>query len=359
MTEGQYNLSNAIKFVDVIVGANIKKYLLNSKGTVFIDTTGKAIGINEVGAYAQLTKKIVGDVITLSFSGRMDKNEDFKERFTPRATALIKLAKDNNLRLSYQTAYRFPSTQQKYIRLNVGNYMILGGLGWTEQYMQTEKYPVYEIGANGMPFSTKYQFKDLKPESMNSFEMGYKGLIADRLLIDAYGYFGQYTDFLGRNALYQPASGRIFSTVVNSTTKVKTHGFGLGMDYLLPRNYSVTLNAYSDVLTDVPSGFQSYFNTPKYRFNAGFANSGLGKSKALGFNVMLHWQDAFAWDGELANGPIDAYATVDAQISYNISSLNSMVKLGGTNVFNDYYKSGYGNPSIGGLYYLSLAFHLK
>lgn len=354
MTEGQYNFSRAVKFVDLVIGGNIKKYLLDSKGTLFIDTAGKAIGINEYGAYAQATKKLFNDVLTLSVSGRMDKNEDFKAHFTPRATALIKLTKNNNLRLSYQTAYRFPSTQQKYIRLNVGDYMLLGGLPWVMQYMHADKFPVFEIGN---PSTNPYVYKEFKPENMKSFEIGYKGLIAEKLLIDAYSYFGNYTDFLGRNALYQPSSGRIYSTVVNSSTKVKTHGFGLGLDYQLPHNFSVFANGYSDVLTDVPTGFQSYFNTPKYRMNAGFANSGLGKAKAIGFNVLMHWQDDFMWDGELANGPVDAYTTVDAQISYKLTK-NSMIKLGGTNIFNRYYKSGYGNPSVGGLYYLSLGFHL-
>lgn len=353
MTEGQYNFSKLIKFVDLVIGGNIKKYLLDSKGTLFIDTA-EAIGINEYGAYAQATKKMMNDVLTLSVSGRMDKNEDFKAHFTPRATALVRLAKNNNLRLSYQTAYRFPSTQQKYIRLNVGDYMLLGGLPWVMEYMHADKFPVYEIGN---PSPNPYVYKEFKPENMKSFEIGYKGLIAEKLLIDAYSYFGNYTDFLGRNALYQPSSGRIYSTVVNSTTKVKTHGFGLGLDYQLPRNFSVFANGYSDVLTDVPTGFQSYFNTPKYRVNAGFANSGLGKAKAIGFNVLMHWQDDFMWDGELANGPVEAYTTVDAQVSYKLTK-NAMAKLGGTNIFNQYYKSGYGNPSIGGLYYISLGFHL-
>jgi outer membrane receptor for ferrienterochelin and colicin len=355
MTEGQYNFSKAIKFVDLIVGGNVKKYLLNSKGTLFIDTAG-AIGINEYGAYAQASKKMLNDFLTLSVSGRMDKNEDFKAHFTPRATALIKLAKNNNLRLSYQTAYRFPSTQQKYIRLNVGSYDILGGLPWVMEYMQANKYPVYEMGA-----TTPYVYKEFKPENMKSFEVGYKALLAEKLFIDAYGYFGEYSDFLVRNTLVQPIQPgvmKVFSTVVNSPTKVKTHGFGLGVDYRMPQNYSVFANAYSDVLTDVPSGFQSYYNTPKYRVNAGFANAGLGKKKLVGFNIMLHWQDKFNSDGDLATGPVDAFSTVDAQISYQVRKLNSVVKLGGTNVFNDYYKNSYGNPEVGGLYYVSLGFHL-
>jgi outer membrane receptor protein involved in Fe transport len=356
MSEGQYNFSNKIKFAEIIVGANVKKYILDSKGTLFIDTAG-AINMNEVGAYGQVSKKLFKDYLALSISGRYDKNEDFKGHFTPRATALIKIAKDNNLRLSYQTAYRFPSTQQKYIRLNVGDYILLGGLPWVENYMNSKSKPVVEL-VNGVPSSTPYTYKELKPESVRSFEVGYKGLIANKLLIDAYTYFGKYQDFLGRNALYQPATNTIYSTVVNSSTQVKTHGFGFGLDYKLSAGYSAFFNIYSDVITDVPSGFQSYFNTPKYRLNTGFTNSGLGKSKRIGFNAVVHWQDAFEWDGELANGPLKAFSTVDAQVNYKFPKLKSMIKLGGTNILNHYYRNAYGNPKIGGLYYVSLAYNI-
>jgi hypothetical protein len=116
-------------------------------------------------------------------------------------------------------------------------------------------------------------------------------------------------------------------------------------------------NAFSDVITDVPSGFQSYFNTPKYRINAGVSNSGIGKTR-IGFNILWRWQDAFIWDGELANGPVKAFSTIDAQVNYQLPKIKSVIKLGGTNILNHYYKNAYGNPEIGGLYYLSFAFNI-
>lgn len=356
MAEGQYNFSDKIKFAEIIIGANYKKYILDSDGTLFIDTINP-IGIREVGAYVQASKKIFQDILSLSVSGRYDKNEDFKGHFTPRATALIKLAKEHNLRLSYQTAYRFPGTQQKYIRLNVGDYTLLGGLPWVMDYVGHSKNPVVEI-INNVPSPTPYVYKEFKPESVQSFEVGYKGLINEKILVDAYGYWGTYKNFLGRNVLLQPSTGDIFSTVVNSTTEVKTYGYGLGIDYILPANYAIFLNAYSDEITDLPSGFQAFFNTPKYRLNAGFSNSGLGKSRNLGFNIMMRWQDSFTWDGELANGPVEAFITIDAQISYRVRKAKSMIKIGGTNILNNYYKNAYGNPSIGALYYLSVGYNV-
>ena len=351
MTEGQYDLSNKIKFVDLTVGGDWKKYVLNSDGTLFIDTL-RPITFNEIGAYAQVGKKFFNDVLALSFSGRYDKNEDFKGKFTPRATALVKIAKDQNLRFSYQTAYRFPTTQQKYIRLDVGSYTLLGGLPWVMNYMNAGHDPVVDA-TTGQP----YVYKEFKPESMRSFEVGYKAWVNKKLVIDAYGYWGKYRDFLGRNVLFQPGTGKVYSTVVNSTTEVKTYGFGASIDYKMRKNYNLFANAYSDVITDVPTGFTSFFNTPRYRVNAGFGNDGLGSKQKFGFNVVWHWQDSFFSDGDLASGNVSAFSTIDAQVTYKLLP-GAQVKVGGSNILNHYYQNAYGNPHVGGLYYVSLAFGL-
>ena len=358
MSEGQYTFGDAIKSAEVILGGNYKKYILNSSGTLFIDSA-KAISINEIGSYVQLTRKLFSNILTLTASGRFDKNENFKGQFTPRAAALIKLAKNNNLRLSYQTAYRFPGNLTQWIRLNVGgDYLLLGGLPWVMDYMNADKDPVYQLDENGIPYTTPFVYKNFKPETMRSFEIGYKGLIKNKLLIDVYAYFGQYKDFVGRIGLYQPTTGDAFSIVVNSANKVKTHGFGAGVDYRMKKNYSFFGNLYSDVITDIPKGFKSYFNTPKYRLNAGFANSGLGKKERVAFNIMLRWQDAFKWEGELANGPLPSFTTVDAQLSYMLPTIKSTFRLGGTNLFNKYYKNAYANPAIGAVYYVGFMYNL-
>ena len=193
---------------------------------------------------------------------------------------------------------------------------------------------------------------------MRSFEIGYRALLAGKILVDAYAYKGKYEDFLGRIGLLQPQNGNLYSIVVNSQNKVKTHGFGIGIDYRMHKNSSLFFNMYSDVITDVPEGFKSYFNTPKYRLNAGFANSGLGKKERFGFNVTMRWQDGFEWEGELANGPVKSFATIDAQVSYKLPKIKSSLRLGGTNITNNYYQNAFGNPRIGGLYYASFMYNL-
>ena len=379
MTEGQYNLTYLTsKVADILVGANFKKYVLNSEGTLFADSTGSTIGIKEFGAYIQATRMLFENKLKLTFSGRYDKNENFKGKFTPRLTALFKIAENNNIRLSYQNAYRFPSTQQQWINLNIGsNTRLLGGNDNFKTFYKLTTKPTFELSA--LPSVTsQYQFTEFKPESVNSFEVGYKGLLYEnKLLIDAYAYFGQYQDFLTRTLLIQPTSGNvqdvinalaanvpvsnvgnIFSVPVNTQSKVKTFGWGLGLDYKLPFNFIASANISSDTITDVPSNFKASFSAPKYRTNISIANTGFGPQKKLGFNLSYRWQKGFYYEGDFTNADIPAIHTVDAQFSIKLPSTRSIVKFGANNLLNEYYTNGAGNSIVGGLYYVSFGYNL-
>ena len=367
--EGSYNLTPYTKSVaDVIVGANYKNYVLNSQGTLFADTAG-TIGIREYGAFIQASRAITSN-LKITASGRYDKNQNFTGRFTPRITAVIKVAENNNIRLSYQTAYRFPSTQMQWINLDLVSYKLIGGNAAFIDIYNFNNNPAYDRDSLKSGHTVKHNFATLKPEAISSFEAGYKGLVMDnKLLIDIYGYYGQYTNFLARTVVVQSRTGapitqadadagQIYSVPINSSSKVKTYGFGIGLDYKVTGNYTVSVNAASDNLTDVPSNFIASFNSPKYKVNATFANSGFGKGNKFGFAVAYRWQDAFYFQGDLANGNLPAIQTVDAQVSFKLPKTKSILKLGANNLLNQYYYNAVGNSHIGGLYYLSFGYNV-
>lgn len=368
--EGNYNLSHITsKFADILVGGNFKRYVLNSQGTLFADTAGR-IGINEFGAYVQLARQVI-DRLKLTVSGRYDKNENFKGRFTPRATAVVKVTENSNFRLSYQTAYRFPSNQQQWISLVIGsNQRLIGGNPAFRKIFNFDNNPVYDYEKLRAGTITAYTMKDLKPEALSSFEAGYKGvLLNDKLLFDVYGYYGQYQDFIGRITIVQSktnsaitvadtTNGNKYSIPINSTDKVKTYGFGLSVDYRLPLNFTVGANVASDNLKDVPSNFVAYFNAPKYKVNAYVANSGFGWNKRFGFNLSYRWQDGFYYQGDFANGNLPQVHTLDAQVSFKLPKTKSILKVGANNLLNQYYYNAIGNSRIGGLYYVSFGYNV-
>jgi outer membrane receptor protein involved in Fe transport len=361
--DGQYNLSHVTKeFADVLIGGNFRQFSLNSQGTLFADSTGP-IAINEFGGFIQVAKSLFNDIVKLTVSGRYDKNQNFKGRFTPRATALVKVNQNNNIRISYQTAYRFPSTQQQWINLLVGgSVQLIGGNEDFRSFYNLNGNPVFAL-VNGVPTSEQVTVTDFKPESVNSIEVGFKGLnLNNKLLIDVYGYYGQYQDFLTRRLVMQnptnAATRKTFSIPVNTTTKVKTFGFGIGLDYKLPLNFSIGANFSSDQLDNVPAGFQTFFSTPKYRTNVTFANTGFGKNNAFSFSVVYKWMDSFLYESDFITGTVPATNILDAQVSYKVPKTKCLVKVGGNNILNQYYVAGIGNPAIGGLYYASVGFNV-
>ncbi len=372
-TEGQYNLSHITgKFAEVLVGANFRRFVLNSQGTLFADSTGP-IPINEWGAYVQATKPLFDDFLTLTLSLRYDKNENFEGRFTPRATALIKLAPNNNLRVSYQSAYRFPSTQQQWINLAVGGGILIGGVPQLKEFYDFEGNPVYSYSdLVGTGQIKEQSFEDFRPESVNSFEVGYRGLLMNnKLMIDAYGYYGIYKDFITRIIVLQsttsnpqpadilnPATRRNLSVPVNSPTQVKTLGAGVSVEYRFQRGFYTNVNGSYDDLMDVPEGYITNFNAPSFRANVVVGNNGFGKGNRIGFSVAYRWQDAFFYESDMGNGTVPAFHNLDAQVSYRFPEIKSVVRIGASNLLNQYYTNAIANPSIGGLYYVAFGYNI-
>ena len=363
VVEGNYNLSSITKgFADILVGADYKKYVLNSEGTLFADSAGATIGITEYGAYLQAIKEITS-AFKISASGRYDKNQNFDGKFTPRVTATYKVKENNNIRLSFQTAYRFPTTQQQWIDLQVGSTRLVGANPFFAKKYNYAGNPLYKTSAdaNGnVVVGAAFTPDALKPESLSSFEIGYKGLMVNnKLLIDAYYYFGQYQDFLARQNARQLVGGiRDISVPINATDKVKTNGFGLSFDFRLPKNFTFGANLSSDILSNVPAGFTAYFNAPKYKTNFSLGNAAFGYQKRFGASATYRWQQGYFYQGDFANGNLPDVHNVDAQISFKMPSSKSILKLGANNLLNQYYYNGIGNSQVGGLYYLSFGYNI-
>jgi outer membrane receptor protein involved in Fe transport len=365
--EAMYNFANEVKWMDITVGASTREFVLNSHGTIFADTTGR-IDINETGAFAQLQKGFWDDFLKLSLSGRYDKNSNFKGRFTPRATVLLRIAKDNYIRASFQTAYRFPSTQNQYINLQTGSARLIGGLpqfitayglndGQTYDTATLNKY----LATGATP--TPYQYQTFKPETVASWELGYKGLIGKNLLLDIYGFYAQYTNFIGLTVLVKDpltlgqTSANTFGIYTNSPTKVNTGGAGIGLDYALPAGWILSGNYAYSTISSADESQQTDFNTPKNKFNLSVANYSI--AKVYGFNLTYRWQEAYLYESSFITGNTPAFGTLDAQISMKLPKLDhSLIKIGASNLLNKYHVDAIGDARIGGLYYISFGYNV-
>lgn len=377
--EGQLNLSDQFGFsniVEVIAGVQWKKYVLNSQGTIFADTAGKIKPV-EYGFYTQLRKKLFDDILTLTLAARYDDHTNFKGRFTPRIAAVVRVAPNNFLRLTYQTAYRFPTNQDQYINLNTGSAILTGALPEFQTFYNLNTnfgYTVESVaaytasGGTNPSLLVRHNYRNVKPETVETFEAGYRATIARKLFVDAYVYRSNYNDFLARIAVQQSLTGsptgllnplttRNISYVQNTNQEVKAIGWGLTTEFEMPRKFYLYGNVFSDKLRDVPAGVITNFNAPKYRYNLGLRNDNVYKN--IGFNIVWRYQDDVFYESTFATGTLPAFGWLDGQISYRIPNAKSLIRLGGTNLLNNYKRTGFGNPYVGGLYYVSYGYNIQ
>ena len=393
--EGMYNLSDQIDFAEVVVGANYRRYALESEGTLFaLQDNGEEFTIDEWGAYVQITKKLLDEKLDLTGSVRYDKNENFNGQFSPRASAVYTFLDSHNFRASFQRGFRIPTTQDQLIDLDVVTRRLIGSNPVLVDRYNFRTNQVYttnsvvearqDFQANGDVNAAVAQlvpvtFDEFKTEKVNTFEVGYKGVLAEKLLLDAYYYFSSYRDFIAEIDFTQTANGdgppfggeanpagivqqtvgvQRFGFDVNADGTVNAHGFALGAEYALSRGFVVGGNvAYNELLDQqdlIDQGFRASYNTPLWRYNLKVANRKVTDN--IGFSINWRWQDAFLWESSFGVGVIPAYQTLDAQVSYKLPALKSVVKLGGSNILNERYTTSFGNPRMGAIYYLSLTF---
>ena len=402
--EGQYSFRDIIdpEIVDVIAGGNVRRFTLNSEGTLFaLDEDGNEFNLDEFGTYVQASKSFLDGRLDLQGSLRFDKHQDFDGQFSPRFSAVYSIANNQNIRASFQRGFRIPSTQNQLIDLDVVARRLLGNNDiLIDRYLleSNEVYRSESVEAAREALSTgdatpqearnmlqRVDFEPFRTEKVTTFEVGYKSLINNRLFLDAYYYYNIYEDFIaeiefiqgvpngirqdpgsfdastdeGRDAIInRTVPTQRYGLNINADGNVRSHGFAVGAEYSLPRGFNLGGNAsFNELISQqdlLDQGFRASFNTPKWRYNLSFANRRVTQN--LGFNMTWRWQDAFQWESTFGEGVIPAFGTMDAQVSFRLPAYNSILKFGGSNVLNNRYETSIGNPTMGAIYYVSLTF---
>jgi outer membrane receptor protein involved in Fe transport len=411
-TEGMYNFKKILPAsLEVLTGASFRTYNLESKNTIFA-TGGAGNTINEYGWYLQGSynlKVLEGLSVRPTAAVRYDKNDYFKGGFTPRVLGVVSLGSkgNHNFRASWQSAFRNPSPNQL---LSDGSLGEVGGTeaalraaglyentGYTEPSVNAYRNSVTPANPNGnpdllVPFTPRPG--DFTTEKINTWEVGYKGLLWNKLFADAFYFNSRYDDFIAAQNILQPTNGqstdlrntgttRTYGVNFNNLNEIFVNGWGFGLDYAfyktfaLSGNYTrqvgrITLRDNAGVVRQDPFGNditrrrmsdpevaavgRNFFISPENRYNITLSNARLTPN--LGFAVTYRWTDEMWVEQGNTQGDIwlPAWNTVDAQVSYRIPNLKTVVKVGGTNIFNQYYAQGYGLARIGGLYYVALTF---
>jgi iron complex outermembrane recepter protein len=379
-------------FGDIVIGGNGRLYRPNSQGTILKDTGDVKITNSEFGIYGGIDKRWFADRIIANVTARIDKNQNFDFLFSPAASIIFKQSRKHTFRASFSSAIRNPTLADQYLFYDVGRAKLLGNLEGFDSLIVIESFNEYRKDLD-LDKLSYYDVAPIRPEKAKTFEVGYKGSLANNsVFVDASYYQTVYTDFIGYNIglvaefhdiIPLPKYVDAYRVAANAKEVVTTQGAAISISYYY-KKYAFTGNYSWNKLnkkgTDDP--IIPAFNTPENKFNLGWSGRNINikgiKKGTFGFGMNYKWIQGFLFEGSPQfTGDVPTYDMVDAQINYTLPAWHTTFKLGASNllgllplfdandenirrtVFNNSNFQVYGGPYVGRLGYFSILVNIN
>ncbi|MVN76579.1 TonB-dependent receptor plug domain-containing protein [Hymenobacter sp. HMF4947] len=255
--EAQVNIAEALRRrgsalpagLDLLAGADHRTYIVVPDGNYFVnpnpgkDALNDNLTYSKTGGFVQAGGRLFNEMLRLTATLRVDKNDYFDVKFNPRFTAVFSPTQRQNFRLSYQSGYRFPSLFEGFSNVNSGQVKRIGGLRvmsngvFENSYLRSsidafntavtaainantsaqttaQKRQAAILANQGTLVKTPYTY--LKPEYIKSLEVGYKAAFGPqgRLLVDVDFYYNSYRDFIAQVEAYVPIASTTGGTTI-------------------------------------------------------------------------------------------------------------------------------------------------
>ena len=359
------------------MGGNFRRYTPYSDGTIFSDTTEKIVN-QEMGFYSGVKKRFLEDRMIVTGTVRADKNQNFKWVVSPAASLVFSPREKDYLRMSFSSALRNPTLADQYLFLDVGPATLVGNLNGADSLITIGSFIDFRNSADasagqyGLNRDTLVYFDiaPIRPEQVRTFEVGYRTTLGEKVYVDGSYYFSIYEHFIGYNigldALFigneqSPRAVDVYRYAANSISEVQTQGAAIGINYYIDNNFMVAGNySWNELVkTDEDDPIIPAFNTPKHKYNLSISARDLKLSgdKTWGFSANYKWVEGFIFEGSPQfTGVVPTFNLLDAQVNAVIPSLNTTIKIGGSNVLNNLHIEAYGGPYVGRMLYASLIY---
>ncbi|WP_459788018.1 TonB-dependent receptor [Alteriqipengyuania sp. 357] len=300
--------------------------------------TSKVLRTTFVGGYSDLFATGATPIaVTSGFEG-----SDTFEEFTPRASISFKPSPDHNLYFTYSKGFKG---------------------GGFDPRGQTSAAPDLDGDAD-IDYDDQFQFLRFAPETVDSYELGYKASLFDgRMQIALAGFLGKYSDVQIPGSVGIDSNGdginETFIGVTTNAADADINGIEFEGDLLVGQNFAgagsrfgvnwafgyldATFNEYIDNFGNDVADQRVFQNTPEYTVNAGFD---LGLPAASGMLDLIGAvslrSDASQFEVPNSFLDQDGFALVDASVVWTADSDRFSIGVHGKNLFDKrYIVSGY------------------
>lgn len=332
-------------------GAQVRRDVVSTDGEWLTDRlTGKDVEIGTAGVYAQ-TETPVMPFLDVVLAGRYDRHDNYDPQFSPKVALVAKPAEGHALRVSYNRAFKSPTILQTnfYIPNFIPGFAVLGN---------TTGYTVKK--ADGTVLA---EYGAVVPEENETWEIGYKGVVRNRLFVDVAGWRADYRDFISPLQLVNiPALGSLAyrggtELVVDDAGKsqaaliyfnlgnAELRGADAGVNFLLTRKvnlkatYSLTdlvsiekvdIKNFAGLPDTAKIRELSSLNSPERKWTLGADFTDLHKTSG---GVTVRHVDEYFFASGINKGVIPTFTTVDANLGYKLPWFDTQLTVGVSNLF--------------------------
>jgi outer membrane receptor for ferrienterochelin and colicins len=367
MYDGELQHHRRIGPLQATVGLQGRRYRPSSEGT-YLDDADRPIEATEVGGYLQLDHRLVPDRLRLVTAARVDRHSDYDAQLSPSATVLYTVAPSHNLRAGYQRAFKSPTVLESH--LSIGGVLVGNSTGFEI------RDGAGEVQATVDPLS---------PERVDSLELGYKGVVAGRLFVDAVAYNAWYRDFISpltqvadptdpaapSFAFYpdgtpvaegSAAEGTLFT--YQNFGRAQVRGADLGASFL-PRDeleIGASVSLIDLVSFDSAGALRDLLlNVPTVKLKGSVTVTGLGLPDYY-LSVSGRWHDAHAFESGYWSsarfGEVGASFTADLAAGYSFRAQGITLGLTVANLLDAAEPDVLGAPLPGRFAYLQVGYAL-
>ncbi|MEJ2540232.1 MAG: TonB-dependent receptor [Gemmatimonadota bacterium] len=328
---------------DVVLGAQYRRDQVSSDREWLTDRfTGEDVTINTYGFYGQIRSSLL-DKLDLVLAARLDEHDNYDTQFSPKAGLVFSPTEDQSVRVTWNRAFKSPTILQT--NFWIPNFVpAVGVFGNTTGF-------IIDDGAG----TVLQEIAAIEPETNTTWEVGYKGVLGDRVYLDATLFRSDYENFFSPLTTIANPFGGSFASFADSGEPVTDEdgnpqilltyfnlgqavlqGLDLGANVVLTDRFtlSATTSLYDLESVDAPENAQgeeaTALNSPTVKWTLGLNAVDLGPVTA---GMTLRHVTGYEFRSGINAGKIPTFETVDVMMSTALWSTGADLNIGVSNLF--------------------------
>ncbi len=334
-------------------GGQFRHDVVSSKRQWLVDRlTGEDIETDQKGVYGQADLPIV-PMLRAVFAARYDKHELFDAQWSPKAALLFTPVQDQTIRATFNRAFKSPTVLQYGFFLPDFSPAV-GVFGNADGFILKT--------AAGVEVS---RIDPIEPETNDTYELGYKGVIANRLFVDITGYRSKFKKFMsplviianplapsstgGASLAYNARTGEVLKSATANPLQIpltyfnvgdaQITGTDMGLKFLVTPTVAINGTASLQTLDTVykktalaAETEATAFNSPTTKFNVGMDFANIWNNQLRGA-FTVRYVNGYRFRSGLNVGKVPTFSTFDFTAGYKIPGVGASVNLSVQNLF--------------------------